>query len=703
MTRNWMKALAVLLAMLIIPCGALAEGIEEMLEPPVEEMTLELDGEIPTSETLAVEPEFTDDSLVVESEEVPVEIEEVMAEEGDDTITGEALEADTAARLRSLSPITVSVGQSTTIDIPVSGTQYKSSDKKIATVGLNTGVVKGIKAGTATIGIRVPGYGDYTCKVTVQKAPTKVALNVSKLELGIGDTAQLRSKITPSGCATELTYGSNNTSVAVVDEDGLVTAVGNGKATVGVRTHNGKIAKCTVTVKTLPRDISLDPDEAVLNVKGTLNLNAIVEPAGATTSLAFKSSNSSVASVSSKGKVTAKKAGTATIAVKTANGLTATCHITVAGSGPSKIALSQTSATIAVGEDLELDTALQPANAMTSLSWSSSNSKVAKVSDGIVTGVKAGKATITVKTSNGKKASCKVTVKAAPAKLTVKAAKTTLKVGQTTTVTASQGSVYWSVDGDAVTVDQKGRVKAVEAGEASVWAETSSGQVAGIVLTVYDDEEEENEPRYDDDDDEPSTGSGYIIDISKYQGTVNFDKLAPHVSLVILRVTCGTAVDSKFVTYANALNDRGIPFGVYCYSKASTDAQAKAEALRMYQVAESYGPRFYVMDAEYSTLNQSAISAFAKALRKLGADKIGCYIAHNYYSKFGYAGVRSQYDFTWIPRYGKNDGTLKNSTLPAYSCDLWQYTSSGSIPGISGKVDMNVITGQGKSLSWFTR
>ena len=60
MTRKWMRALAVLLAIFLLPCGALAEVIEEMLEPPVEEMTFELDGEIPTSEILAVEPEIVD-------------------------------------------------------------------------------------------------------------------------------------------------------------------------------------------------------------------------------------------------------------------------------------------------------------------------------------------------------------------------------------------------------------------------------------------------------------------------------------------------------------------------------------------------------------------------------------------------------------------------------------------------------------------
>ena len=52
-------------------------------------------------------------------------------------------------------------------------------------------------------------------------------------------------------------------------------------------------------------------------------------------------------------------------------------------------------------------------------------------------------------------------------------------------------------------------------------------------------------------------------------------------------------------------------------------------------------------------------------------------------------------DFTWIPRY--------SATRPAYPCDLWQYTSTGSVNGIAGNVDLSRITGDGRSLAWFTR
>ncbi len=688
MRMVWRRALALMLAAamgIFLTGGAIGEEAAAVVEGPVSEI---VEGPVPE----VGEAELTEDGLPegLEAEEA-LAVEDEPAEE----MAVESEEATGVARMPDLEDVTLAVGQTVTLSVPVSGTQYKSSNTKIATVGLNSGVLKGVKAGTATIGARVPGYGDIFCKVTVKKAPTKVTLNVTKLSMNAGESYQLTGKLSPSGCYGTVSFSSSNSSVARVSDQGLITAVGAGKATVTVRTNNGKTAKCTVTVTSSVTGIELDRTSAALNVKGKLTLKATLRPAGTTAKLTWKSSSTSVATVTSSGKVTAKKAGTATITVSTPNGLRASCVVTVAAA-PTKITLSAKTATIGEGESFTLDTAITPSGAVSELTWRSSNSKVARVSaDGTVTGVKAGTATIGVKTANGKSATCKVTVKAAPKKVTVTLSKSTLTVGQTATATANVSGVTWSAEGGAVTVDKKGKITAVKPGEASVWATAEGGSMGGAMITVVAAEEET-----------PSVSApqdGFIIDISKYQGNVDFDRLQPYVSLVILRATLSMDEDTRFEEYARALNERGIPFGVYCYSKAATASQAKAEAKQLYAVAKSFRPKFYVLDAEYSSLSQACLTAFAKQLRDSGADKVGCYIAHNYYTRLGYATVASQFDFTWIPRYGKNDGTLTNSTLPAYPCDLWQYSDKGKVPGITGYVDMNVITGQGRSLSWFIR
>ncbi|MBR2226753.1 MAG: peptidoglycan-binding protein [Bacteroidales bacterium] len=192
-----------------------------------------------------------------------------------------------------------------------------------------------------------------------------------------------------------------------------------------------------------------------------------------------------------------------------------------------------------------------------------------------------------------------------------------------------------------------------------------------------------------------------IIDISKWQGDINFDKLKENVALVIVRASCGSDEDRKFEVYAKAMKERSIPFGVYGYSYAGDVAKAKDEAQKIVKYASPYKPLFYAIDAEEAKLNQETITAYAKELRVQGAERVGCYVAHNHYKDYGYDAIRSLFNFTWIPRYGKNDGTISGSKKPDWTCDLWQYTSTGSIPGIQGNVDMNVITGEGKSLGWF--
>lgn len=202
------------------------------------------------------------------------------------------------------------------------------------------------------------------------------------------------------------------------------------------------------------------------------------------------------------------------------------------------------------------------------------------------------------------------------------------------------------------------------------------------------------------------TRGAEIVDISKYQPTVDYDKLIAATALIILRAgyrgTGGDVkMDQKFIKHADALTARGVRFGVYFYSIANTEEKAREEAQAFIQYASKYDPLFYALDAEKAEIKHEAIAAFAVELRKLGAKRIGCYVAHNHYKEYDYGNLRGLFDFTWIPRYGSNTGTIEGAKRPSFRCDLWQYTSKGSIDGIKGKVDKNKITGEGKGLGWF--
>lgn len=199
-----------------------------------------------------------------------------------------------------------------------------------------------------------------------------------------------------------------------------------------------------------------------------------------------------------------------------------------------------------------------------------------------------------------------------------------------------------------------------------------------------------------------------IIDISKYQPTIDYDKLLSDSALVIMRTgyrstgSAGTIYeDQKFELHASEMKKRGARFGVYFYSVADTAAKGAEEARKFVEFASKYNPLFYAIDAEYATMTNAGINGFVDEMHNLGIQRVGCYVAHNHYKDYNYDSLRSKFSFTWIPRYGSNTGNIANSTKPAYVCDLWQFTSRGTIAGISGNVDLNVITGDGKPLSWF--
>ncbi len=218
---------------------------------------------------------------------------------------------------------------------------WKSGKTSVATVDKN-GKVTAVAAGTAKITVTTAD-GSFTaqCTVTVKEATvavTGVELDKSELSLTVGDTYTLTATVKPSGATDKtVTWESGKTSVATV-ENGVVTAVAAGTATITVTTNDGnKTAQCTVTVKEATvsvTGVSLNKTSTTLTVGGTETLTANIEPENATDkTVTWKSSAESVATVDN-GVVTAVAAGTATITVTTNDGnKTATCTVTVENAG----------------------------------------------------------------------------------------------------------------------------------------------------------------------------------------------------------------------------------------------------------------------------------------------------------------------------------------------------------------------------------
>ena len=162
----------------------------------------------------------------------------------------------------------------------------------------------------------------------VSGQPEKVSLNKKTLTLNPKKTYTLKPTLAPEGAATTYTWTSSDKKVATVDKNGKVTAVGKGKTKITVKTENEKKAVCTVTVKEAPKSVKLSK-EITLKKGETYSLKAVLTPSDAYTTYTWTSDNKKVATVDKKGKVKAVGKGTAKITVKTANGKTAVCKVTV--------------------------------------------------------------------------------------------------------------------------------------------------------------------------------------------------------------------------------------------------------------------------------------------------------------------------------------------------------------------------------------
>lgn len=192
-----------------------------------------------------------------------------------------------------------------------------------------------------------------------------------------------------------------------------------------------------------------------------------------------------------------------------------------------------------------------------------------------------------------------------------------------------------------------------------------------------------------------------IIDISHHQGDIDWLKASKEVALAIIRTQYGTStIDRKYQQNIEGCKKYKIPFGVYIYVTFKNAAEALAQAKDFYERAQAHKPLFYVVDVEesFGASVQNIVQGtqvFIDYLKVQGV-KVGLYTGHHFYKPYRMDTVRN-YDFLWIPRYS---GTSAPGKKPDFPCDLWQFTDKGSVQGIKGSVDLNVLNGN-KPLSWF--
>lgn len=186
------------------------------------------------------------------------------------------------------------------------------------------------------------------------------------------------------------------------------------------------------------------------------------------------------------------------------------------------------------------------------------------------------------------------------------------------------------------------------------------------------------------------------IDVSKYQGAIDWASAKADVDFAILRCGYGsnlvTQDDVQFVRSVAACEKLGIPYGVYLYSYATTEANIDSEIAHTLRVIEGTGPFCVYIDMEDAStikLGKATLTNFAKrfceAIKARGY-KVGVYANENWFKNYlDVVALKACGYSIWCAKYSTNTPKIDAEY------DIWQYSSGGTVKGIKGRVDMNYM------------
>lgn len=377
-------------------------------------------------------------------------------------------------------------------------TFFRSMDPSVATVSAS-GKVTAVGPGKTYIVASTDNGFTSTCTIIVTKAATGVTLDVYHLTIAVGDTYKVTAMPNPVNSTEKtFTWKSKDPSIATVNASGKVTGIKAGETIITVKTKKGDVEYLYVTVYDQVTSMKLNYARKTIDKGKKFTLKAIFTPANASNKkVKWSSSNTKVASVTSKGVVSGLRGGVAIItAVSEDGGYVATCIVTVK-QPVTIITLNKSSYTLGIGKSIALKATVKSKySSKQTLKWTSSNVKVATVSKrGVVTGKKLGTVTIKCRATDGsgEYATCKIRVVRQATKITLN--KTTIKmlVGNTTKIrakvkpsNASYKTVKWSSSNESVaSIDTNGNITALSVGSCKIVATAKDNSKKKAYCLVY--------------------------------------------------------------------------------------------------------------------------------------------------------------------------------------------------------------------------
>ncbi len=375
--------------------------------------------------------------------------------------------------------------------------KWSSSNSSIAAVS-PTGVIKAKAQGNCMITIKASNGAAARIAVTVVQPITSIKLSGSKATLEPGHKKTVTATVGPSNATSKsLVWSSSNSSVATVSK-GVITAVGKGTCIITCRSkfYSNISVSYKVTVKQAVTAVSME-SAVKLNENSTKRLTAKAVPNTASNArLSFKSSNASVAAVSSNGVITAKSKGSCVITATATDGSgkSAKCRVTVVRP-VTNVKLNAHTISWNVGKKAHFRPTVTPTTASNiSVKYTSSNTRVATVdSNGLLTAVGKGTCTVTCTAADGsgKKDTCKVTVKQPVRKLTISGGSSVnegssieLKAVAAPSNATNKNVTWSSSDKTVAKVSSTGKVTALKAGKATIKCTAKDGSRVAASKTV---------------------------------------------------------------------------------------------------------------------------------------------------------------------------------------------------------------------------
>ena len=608
----------------------------------------------------------------------------------------------------------VTVGSSITLSVNVSpdgaqydGVKWSSSDSSIATVA--GGTVTGVKAGEATITAEAGGKSG-SQKITVKEAEVVLTSIAIKGEASgkKGSTIQLSITPNPANADASVTWKSSNEGVATIDANGKVTCKAAGDTTITAISKKDTGKTATLAFK-VTEDVTkkFDMKDVSVTAGQFKNLEDYSTIQGSS-SRSFSIENTKYATVDGNGRIKAIRAGETkiTVTVKFQDGTTQTQtkKLTVTAASVKGITLDKTKVTLKVGDSIKLNPTIDTTG-YTGCLWYTSDKNIVSLEEhgnGTIKALKPGKVTIIAKASEdtSKTATCEITVTGEDPKNDTK---TPLKdkSGKQLYVKTADGKYVLAVVADYykynVFYRENENVEYKYTGWQTIdgkryYFDKNGNKVTGdqVIQGV----------KYSfGSDGALSSGSGVLgIDVSKHNGNINWTEVKNSgVSFVIIRCgyrgssTGALIEDPKFKANVQGATAAGLKVGIYFFTQAVNQIEAVEEASMTVSLIKNYKISYPVfLDVEASGgradgldtgTRTQIVNAYCQTIQNSGYTA-GVYANKTWLNSKLNVGSLGGYKI-WLAQY---------AAAPTYNgrYDMWQYSSTGKIGGISGNTDLNI-------------